>query len=56
MFSLKALRNVLEETKLLAKFSFKLFCIEFQCLAVLYLAIECNPWLVVFTWAGQAGD
>ena len=40
--SLKALRNSLEEAKLLAKFSFKLFCTEFQCLAVVYL-IECNP-------------
>ena len=42
MFSLKALRNFAEETKLLAKFSFKLFCTEFQCSADLYL-IECNP-------------
>ena len=41
-FFLNAVTNVLEETKLLAKFSFKLFFTEFQCLIVLYL-IECNP-------------
>ena len=48
IFFLNTLRNFLEETKLLAKFRFKLFCTELQCLPVLYL-IECNPELVVFT-------
>ena len=42
IFFLNALTTFLEETKLLAKFSFKLFCTEFQCSAVLY-PIECNP-------------
>ena len=54
MLFLNALRNFLEKLKLLAKFSFKIFCTEFQCLAVLYL-IECNPWWYLLN-AEQTGD